>query len=54
MMAPESQEELKLSETHQLLLYADDVYLMEETIYATRKSTQAVSDTVWETGREVY
>jgi hypothetical protein len=38
MVVQGNQEEMKLNKTHELLVYADDVNLLEENINATRKA----------------
>jgi hypothetical protein len=42
--AQENQEGLKLSETHQLLAYADDVNTVGENIDTTQRNTKALLD----------
>jgi hypothetical protein len=44
---------LKLNRTHQLLVYADDVNLMEDNIDTTKKNTETVIDASKEVGLEV-
>jgi len=34
-----SQEDLKLNGTHQLLVYADDVTILDRSIYSIKKNT---------------
>jgi hypothetical protein len=48
-----SQEGLKLNETHQLLVYADDVNILGESIHTIRKNTEALFITTKEIGLEV-
>jgi hypothetical protein len=40
----EDQVGLKLNETHQLLVYADDINLLEDNINTIKRNTEAVSD----------
>jgi hypothetical protein len=44
---------LKLSGSHQLLLYADDVNLLGENINTVNKNTEALTDTSKEVGLQV-
>jgi ankyrin repeat protein len=44
---------LKLDEIHQLLLYADDVNLLEDNINIIKKNTQTLIDASKEVGLEV-
>jgi hypothetical protein len=44
---------LKLNEIHQLLVYADDVNLLGDNIYAIKKSMETLIDTSKEAGLEV-
>jgi hypothetical protein len=44
---------LKLNGTHQLLLYADDVNLLEDNIDTIKKNTQTLIDASKEVGLEV-
>ena len=37
-----NQEGLKLNGTHQFLVYADDVNILDGSIYTTRKNTEAL------------
>jgi hypothetical protein len=48
-----NQEGLKLSGTHQLLVYADDVNILGGSIHTLRKSTDALLITSKEIGLEV-
>jgi histone deacetylase complex regulatory component SIN3 len=45
--------ELELNETHQLLLYADDVKLVGDNIDTIKKNNESLSDTSKEVGVEV-
>jgi hypothetical protein len=38
----ENQERLKLNGTHQLLIYADDVFILEENIDTIQKNAEAL------------
>jgi hypothetical protein len=49
----ENQEELKLNETHQLLVYADEVNIEGENIDTMKKNTKALLDDSKEVGVEV-
>jgi hypothetical protein len=49
----ENQTGLKLNGAHQLLFYADDVYLLGDNIGTIKKSTQNVTDASKEVGLEV-
>jgi hypothetical protein len=49
----ETQVGLKLNETHQLLVYADNVNLLGDSIDTTKKNTQTLIDTGNEVGLEV-
>jgi hypothetical protein len=40
----ETQVELKLNGTHQLLVYADDVFLLGDKINTFKKNTEYLSD----------
>jgi hypothetical protein len=51
--AQESQMGLKLSGTHQLLVYADDVNLLGDIYVTIKKSTQTLIDTSKEVDLEV-
>jgi hypothetical protein len=44
---------LKLNETHQLLVYADDVNMLSGSIHTIRKNTEALLITSKEIGFEV-
>jgi hypothetical protein len=44
---------LKLNGTHQLLIYADDVNLLDDNIYTTKKNTQTLIDASKEADLEV-
>jgi hypothetical protein len=44
---------LKLNGTHQLLVYAGDVNLLEDNIYTIRKTTEALTNASKEAGLEV-
>jgi hypothetical protein len=44
---------LKLNGTHQLLVYADDVNLLDDNIYAIKKKTETLIVTSKEVGLEV-
>jgi hypothetical protein len=46
----ENQVGLKLKATHQLLVYADDVNLLEDNIYAIKKNREILIDTSKEVG----
>jgi hypothetical protein len=49
----ENQEGLKLNRTHQLLDYADDINIVEENTYNTKKNAEALSYASKEVGLEV-
>jgi sorting nexin-29 len=49
----ETQEELKLNGTHQLLAYADDINIVGENIDTIQKSTKALLDASKEVGLKV-
>jgi hypothetical protein len=49
----ENQVGLKLKGTHQLLVYADDVDLMEDNIHTVKKYTEALIDANKEIGLEI-
>jgi hypothetical protein len=51
--AQESQVELKLNGTYQLLVYADDVNLLGDNIDTLKKSTETLIDVSKEVGLEV-
>jgi len=44
---------LKLNGTHQLLVYADDVYMLGGSVYITKKNTDGLVVASKETGLEV-
>jgi len=44
---------LKLNGTHQLLVYADDVYMFGGSVYITKKNTEALVVASKENGLEV-
>jgi hypothetical protein len=48
----ENHVELKLNGTHQLLVYVDDVNLLEDNIDTTKKNTQTLIDASKEIGLE--
>jgi hypothetical protein len=48
-----NQEGLKLNGTHQLLLYADDVSILGESVHAIKKNTEALAVASKEIGLEV-
>jgi hypothetical protein len=52
-MVQENQVGLKLNETHQLLVYANDVNLLADNIYTTKKNTETLTDSSKEVGLEV-
>jgi hypothetical protein len=49
----ENQVGLKLSGTHQLLAYADDVNILEDNIDAIKKNTETLIDASKEVGLEI-
>jgi hypothetical protein len=49
----ENQMGLKLNETHQLLVYADDVNLLDDNIPTIKKNTQTLTDSSKDVGLEV-
>jgi hypothetical protein len=49
----ENQVELKLNGTHQLLVYADDVNLLEDDIDTIEKNTETLIDASKEVGLEM-
>jgi hypothetical protein len=51
-MVQANQEGLKLSAAHQLLVYADDVNILGESIHTVRKNTEALVVTSMEIGLE--
>jgi hypothetical protein len=52
-MVQENQVGLKLNGAHQLLVYADDVYLLADNINATKKNTKTLIEASKEVGLEV-
>ena len=48
-----NQEGLKFSDTHQFLVYSDDVYILVGSIHAIKKNTQALVVTSKAIGLEV-
>jgi chloramphenicol O-acetyltransferase len=48
-----NQEGLKLNGTHQLLVYADDVNILDGSVHTIRKSTETLIVASKENGREV-
>jgi hypothetical protein len=50
----ENKEGLESNGTHQLLIYADDVNLLDENVNIVKKSTQAVLDASKENGLEIW
>jgi hypothetical protein len=44
---------LKLNSTHQLLVYADDVYLLTDNIETMKKNTETLIDVSEEVGLEI-
>jgi hypothetical protein len=48
-----NQEGLKLNGTHQLLIYADDVNILERSIHAVKKNTEALVIAGKEIGLEI-
>jgi hypothetical protein len=50
----ENQVRLKLNGRHQLLVYADDVNLLDDNIGTIKKNTETLIDTSKEVGLEVY
>jgi hypothetical protein len=48
-----NQDGLKLSGTHQLLAYADDVNILGGNVHAVKKNTEALVAAAKETGLEV-
>jgi hypothetical protein len=49
----ENQDKLKLNTTHQLLVYADNINLLDENINTKKKITEALLVTGNEAGQEV-
>jgi hypothetical protein len=49
----ENQMKLKLNETHQLLTYADDVYLLGDNIDTMKKNTETLINANKEVGPEI-
>jgi hypothetical protein len=48
-----NQEGLKLNGTHQVLVYADDIYMLGGSLHTTKKSTEALVIASKEIGLEV-
>jgi hypothetical protein len=48
-----NQDGLKLNCTHQLLVYADDVYILGGSVYTIKKNTKALLFASKETGLEI-
>jgi hypothetical protein len=48
-----NQDDLKLNCTHQLLVYADDVYILGGNIYIIKKNTKALLFANKETGLKI-
>lgn len=51
--AQENQEGLKLSHTHQLLVYDDDVNMLGGSVHTIKKNTEALAVSNQEAGLEV-